>query len=326
MSTVHCRIAICLSRNRAKDAPWLWLDEQRDFDEIVRLGVHDPTESNVANGWLRVCVSANDVRLGELLAIAARAGCVPAETLEVKPEDYGRKFEILRVRIYKRKDIISAPLLRMFQKATGGIIAKGFHPGNPLQLKGDALRAYVAQQYGNQDNGWTLDSTYRGNLKVHVGALDLRGVFLCDDDGKSILEDEELKRLAFREARYDAERKGNRRLWFLSSEIVMPKCLTRRCDQKYNVCNTNDVDGAMWVDGQYLVAELTFSREEVESLEGFDVAYTRERVGPHSSLMHSELIVSQRFREVLERRKLATVGFVPVRIVEKASECDLSGR
>lgn len=98
----------------------------------------------------------------------------------------------------------------------------------------------------------------------------------------------------------------------------MPECQTVIVDARYidiKTLSEAEIVARDWYDGGYRPPEMTFRRGEVEALGQFDVALTREVVGSFPRWYRPEVIVTQRFRQVLRKMKNADVGFNPVHLV-----------
>lgn len=48
----------------------------------------------------------------------------------------------------------------------------------------------------------------------------------------------------------------------------------------------------------------------------FDVTTTQEKVGLHHRMMHTAVVVRQRFRLVMEKLKIKGLEYVPVRLLD----------
>lgn len=125
--------------------------------------------------------------------------------------------------------------------------------------------------------------------------------------------------MKFKEASYEKPRRpGFKSLWQFGSTVRMPACKTRRQDTHGGFVTEDGPPagnlGYYWDDAGFQPAELVYSRADVEQLPRFDIAMTQEFVG-ESFAPYREIIVTQRFREAMEKHGVKTALWAPVRLV-----------
>lgn len=203
-------------------------------------------------------------------------------------------------RVFDRKDITQAPLLKLLAKKEVAYQAPAHHP-----------EAYVLR----------ADAKLK-NSKWHYGYVDVHEAPLCDDHLRHQLEAENLRGLRFDAVGYSPPEKAHyRTLWRMTSSIEMPRLRTPLvdCDGKPFVGplgNQQSGYGCYPGDGIASPAILRFSQEEVAATGPFDTAVTQERIGSWDATAYRAMIVSQRFREVFERLKIPGAEFIPVHLAE----------
>jgi len=170
----------------------------------------------------------------------------------------------------------------------------------------------------NLEGVHVLYANSRLKSKLAFAPEEVTRVFYASEIGKGYLDSQGLIGISWEPAVFDRPEKALKKLFRLRSLVTMPKCLTRIVDGGYRDVTElpiNECANRQWYDGGYLPAELRFVRGEVEALGQFDVALTQEEVGGFPRWFHPEVIVSQRFRQVLLKMKNTSVGFNPVHLV-----------
>lgn len=203
-------------------------------------------------------------------------------------------------RVFDRKDITQAPLLKLLAKKEVAYRAPSHHP-----------ESFVLQ----------ADAKLK-NSKWHYGYADVHVAPLCDDHLRNQLEAENLRGLRFDAVGYSPPAKAHyRTLWRMTSSIQMPRLRTPLVDAEGKpfvgpLTNEESCRGCYPDDGVASPAILRFSREEVADLGPLDAAVTQERIGSWDTSAYRAVIVSQRFREVFERLKIPGAEFIPIRLEE----------
>jgi hypothetical protein len=106
-------------------------------------------------------------------------------------------------------------------------------------------------------------------------------------------------------------------LWHLTSTVTLPRCLTKYIN-KHGFEKTPFDDWkdrwecAYFYDEGYELQVLSYSRKQVEALGEFDVGITAERTGNGPKIAFPSVIVSQRFRRVLDELKVPGLQYTPV--------------
>lgn len=208
-----------------------------------------------------------------------------------------KEFVIRRERVYSREEICQAELLRL---AGSSRKFADFAPDSSGEI-------YVVEVNQHLKNKIDFGRSY-----YHVSVL-------MSEKLKAALMADKLTAAKFQEASYDKPPKpGFKRLWQFGSTVRMPSCKTQRQDTHGNFVNDDGPPvgslGYYWDDAGFQPAELVYSRAEIERLPRFDIAMTREFVGEPFA-PYREIIVTQRFREAMEKHGIKTAEWAPVRLV-----------
>jgi hypothetical protein len=176
----------------------------------------------------------------------------------------------------------------------------------------------IANLTGCLDGRWMILADKRQKNQVEVGHPDVGVGLLCIRGFVDALHDAGMKEARWDEVHYYNPSKVIKPIGVLSSIIQMPPCLTPRQGEGGEVWMPGGQPGhtsAYWDDQGHVPPELKFERSAVASLGAFDIAMTREQTGhPPGYYIHT-LVVSQRFREFVEKRKVRNASFVPVKLV-----------
>ena len=179
-----------------------------------------------------------------------------------------------------------------------------------------AWEKWLYECLGNDDEGWRVMARKGLSKSRHMGSLYSIRALILSSELKGKLEESDLKGLNFIPLRYDMPEKAPRQLWQFGHKVKMPVCLLPRLTQSGDDFHENDMDGAIWDENGYRPEELRFRRREVEAMGAFDMATTREKIGEHRGFHRSEIIVTQRFRKVLDDMKINAVDYIPVRLAD----------
>jgi hypothetical protein len=273
------------------------LTSLRDFWKIVDMGF--PETRGVGKGKplgnAEIRCSESDPRVDAILKIFAKHGYFPAKNVA----KFGsNEFTIIRRRTYRPDEIAEAELLRA-------------HPNFPYFTMADWIPG------GNDETGWTGEANARLKKKLSFGHFDSLEVMLFSAELKERLEAERLAGLTFVPIRYDKPSRAARQLWQVAQNTKMPPCLLPRFTQLAEPFTEESRDGAFWLEsGGYCPVELRFHRREVAAMGEFDVATTREKAGANFNMMHTDVIVSHRFRQVMADAKVKGIEYFPVRLVD----------
>jgi hypothetical protein len=303
---------------------YLRLSSLKEFWSIVDMGF--PEERGVKRGKpegsVRVNALEDDPRVAEIFRLAARHGLVPCPRVGPAPENRATQFPVRRLREYSPEEIAGAELLRILRKTTRneaemGVLAYPSSAAYPPGLDREQSAKITMEGIGNDDDGWRLRGTQTVHKNRQWGRCSHLDAFLLGPTLKSDLEAAGLHGLSLQPVRYDHPEKTDRQLWMFGHGTKMPPGLLPRLDQGYaEIGDRNDVHGALWDEGGYYPEELRFRRVDVEKMEPFDVATTREKVGANHYWMQSEVIVTQRFRHTLAALQIRDVHYTPVRLVD----------
>lgn len=300
MPTVELEFSIeHVSQKQPAFASRVNLADLHDFWRIADLGFRDRMEVGQGNsgGRLKIRVDENDPRLSLILKILSEHGYHPSKRASTTVSEREHSFSIQKYRNYSEAEICAAPLLMLRPRFCKDVMANYFG--------------------GDDDHGWIAKADKRlEKKKLEIGHFDSFEAILLGQRLHDLLEQSRLAGLDFMPVRYDHPEKAARQLWQFGHKIVMPPCLLPRQGVDRLDYVEGEPNGAYWDDAGYVPPELRFRRDAVEAMGDFDVARTREKVGFHAGHYRSEVIVSQRFREVLEKAKITTIDYVPVRLVD----------
>jgi hypothetical protein len=114
-------------------------------------------------------------------------------------------------------------------------------------------------------------------------------------------------------------------LWQMHSSVSMPPILNQlrtRLGRRFagdpvSWSGLDDAnDGIHFVDGPYIPPEANYRRTQVEAMDAFYVAQMREKFGGWIGSATHPIIISQRFRKILNKLRVSDKNFVPVRLVD----------
>ena len=234
-------------------------------------------------------------RLKKLLAaIKGKYGFVPSGHKVVPVADRDHVFGLRKVRKYTTEEIDSWELL--YISVVGKTIAE-HKEGTPDQVE--------AEQY--------VVERHRKKKTVPFGMLMPFHAKAVTGELKDQLEDAGLAGVEFEPVINGDD------IWKLGSSLRMPRCLLPLIDQsgaevEPDVWPTR-FSGKYFDDRGYEPPELTYDKNEVAKLGIFDIAMTAERIYGSKSSSSRFLVVSQRFREVLNQLKVSAVHYAPVHLI-----------
>lgn len=247
-----------------------------------------------------------------------------------KPFDPSEDYVIYQIKA-DETDSIHARVWDLFRKHGIDLDrVTGFHPFRSrhyekheydhfdfVSLRPDKL-AWIAEFAENRNGVHILKANSRLKNKLVFGNVEHTRVFYASQEGREHLDRQNLIGIAWDPVVFDQPEKAAKQLFGLRSSITMPKCLTRIVDTRGTDVATlaeSEIVVRQWDNGEHFPAEMSFRRSEVEALGKFDVALPQEVVGGFPRWYHPEVIVSQRFRQVLLKMKNTSVGFNPVHLV-----------
>jgi len=233
-------------------------------------------------------------RLIKLLqAIKERYGFEPSPSRMVPVELRDRYFGLYKVRHYSREELEAADYLHI---------------------------ALIPDQIAEHHQG--SDEPSQGNLEISADPFEsedgvsigfmFTGIFAMTAQFKNELSARDLRGFT------PTLVKGVE-LWRLGSSIVLPRSLLKIQDDEGQYIDPDfwpnkTFNSKYWDDDGYGPVELRYRRSDMVPITPFDVAFTYERMGgPRYSFR--ELIVSQRFRKVMEDLGQRGIEYAPVRLV-----------
>lgn len=99
----------------------------------------------------------------------------------------------------------------------------------------------------------------------------------------------------------------------------MPTCLTELIKNNGLTC-TEDQEWEEFevrnFETRYDAPLLKYSRRDMESIEPFDIALTKERVYGDYYSAYRLVIVSQSFRQLMQKLKIKDLDYTPVELVD----------
>lgn len=129
------------------------------------------------------------------------------------------------------------------------------------------------------------------------------------------LDHAKLVGLQWTELRARGGKKDHLSVWRMMSSVVLP-------DSPIPLKNTygdpldGDIEKGCQYCSPYREVELAYDKESMRVLGEFDAALTKEHIGNYMGACFQELVISQRFRAVLESKKLRGIKYTPVRLLE----------
>lgn len=299
MSKITTCITIAFSDQRRASGSFIYLDSEATFDAIESLGFVETTKKpkGSLDRYLEVVLEEDDPRIFEIQKALQDYEMTHYPHRFERRAFNDREYAIRRERVYSREEICQAELLRIAGSERKFAEFAPDHSGE----------VYVVEISQHLKNKIDFGCSY-----FHVGVL-MSGRL------KAALEAEGLAAVKFQEASFDKPPKTDtKRLWQFGSTVRMPACKTQRQDT-HGAFVTEDGPpagnlGYYWDDAGFQPAELVYSRADVEQLPRFDIAMTQEFVGEPFA-PYREIIVTQRFREAMEKQGVKTALWAPVHLV-----------
>lgn len=243
-----------------------------------------------------VSADEHDSRLAQAFEILKSHGFELYPHSIVNRELAERLFVVRRDRTYAHEEILSAELLRLVGSS----------------------KSFAEFRTDESGESFEVEITPRLKNKIDFGCSPYHVGVLMSERLKLRLEAAKLAATNFKPVRYNKPPKPDtKRLWQFESTVPMPVCQTQRQDTNGHFVTENGPPksgGYYWDDAGYIPQELVFKREEVQKLAPFDIAMTQEFVG-ESFAPYREIIVTQHFREAMEKHGVKTAEWAPVRLV-----------
>jgi len=242
-----------------------------------------------------VSYSSNTPELEEIKEIILDHGCQELDITIIPKELRRSHYGIIKRRVYTKKDIENADYLRLERRGFNCIAA----------YKQNSENAYIVRHDNKLKN------------KTDFGWLDVIFTPFVSSSGKEQLEAFELNGMEFVPAIYEKPEKSPKKLFQLTSVNTMPSCLLTVQNNNGDIISDDDHSGArIWNDNGYRLPVLKYNRQEVEVMGEFDIAKTKELIGNMPQQYKHHYIVSQKFRQCLEKMKVKGVDYVPVELVD----------
>ena len=170
----------------------------------------------------------------------------------------------------------------------------------------------IADWVETTEQGYVLAASSKLKSRAELGWANTIIVPFASEAGRDALVAGELQGLALVAAVFDRPEKAHRQLYQMTSNVCLPQSLT----PVQNVSGEHGLEGGIWDDRGYTPQFLRYRRSEIEAVGPFDIAHTLERTGYLPQHQRHDLIVSQKFRGHLAKRKLQVFDYVPVIIEE----------
>lgn len=290
----------------------VWLTDLAAVRAVEAMGFKDVYGTGRV---IEVRAPEDDSRIAEIFSILARFGFFPCKRAAAPVATNQTEFCVRKCRVYSPEEVADAELLRLRSKPHFQM-ARENYPRGGHEMEPEAWRKWCYECLGNDDEGWRVMARKGLSKRRHLGGLYTFAAVILSSELKAKLEKSDLKGLNFIPVRYDKSEKAPRQFWQFGHKMKMPTCLLPRLTQWGEEWKENHLDGAIWDENGYKPEELRFNRTEVEAMGEFDVATTREKIGEHRGFYRSEIIVTQRFRKVLNEMKINAVDYIPVRLAE----------
>ena len=204
-------------------------------------------------------------------------------------------FVVRYIRRFTKKDLDTAEYLR-------------------INVKGSQC---IADWQETTEEGYKLQRNTRLKNALDFGWLDHIAVPYVSDAGRRQLESESLSGVLFKSALFDEPEKVSKKLFELTSSVIMPSCLLSIQNSYGDIVDNHYKEGErIWNDKGYTQPILKYNRSEVETMGAFDIAKTKEFIGGGKSHYKHQYIISQKFRQSLEKMKVKGVEYVPVELVD----------
>ncbi|MGI8603211.1 MAG: hypothetical protein ACR2OZ_09445 [Verrucomicrobiales bacterium] len=271
------------------------------FRRVIQLGFREQTgkpEGSIGN-FIKVQAVEDDPMLRAALDLLARADYFPTAHAITPYTDRDRYFQIQKERKYTQAELALSEYLCLMATVPWRVMAN--------------------VKSSNPSPDWMAEVNYKQKSQFPLGTFDCFPGILVNENVRLLME-RELANVHFVEVDYDKPEKVTKRLWKFDSERKMPRCLLPRQNLDGETLSADQIMpdprlGGHWDEGAYTPPELVFNEREVRAIEPFDVAVTQEMVGGRITLFRREIIVSQKFRQLIEREKLKGIAYAPVRLV-----------
>lgn len=299
MPEITIQIVAVFSDQRRALGKYVHIDSEPVFEAIESLGFEETTKNpkGSLDRYLNIAIKEDDPRIFKIQKILEDYGMVHYPHRFERRAFYDREYVIRRERVYSRAEICQAELLRL----------------------AGSERKFAEFAPDRSGEVYVVKISQHLKSKIDFGCSYYHVSVLMSAQLKAALESEKLAAVKFKEASYEKPPKpGTKRLWQFGSTVTMPACQTVRQDT-HGAFVTEDGPpkgelGYYWDDAGFQPAELVYNRAEVERLPRFDIAMTREFVGEPFA-PYREIIVTQRFREAMEKHGVTTAEWAPVRLV-----------
>jgi len=299
MPTITCEISVHDNGNHWSAGGGIFWDSSAIIESLEDLGFEEQRKIPRGNPgrWVRVRALEKDPRWPLVWRILKDHGLEWFPHFIERRAFNDREYTIRRERVYSREEICQAELLRL----------------------AGSQRKFAEFAPDRSGEVYVVELSQHLKSKIDFGCSHYHVSVLMSGRLKDALEAEGLTAVNFKEASYEKPPKPDtKRLWQFGSTVKMPACQTVRQDTHGNFVNDDGPPagslGYYWDDAGFQPAELVYNRAEVEQLPPFDIAMTREFVGEPFA-PYREIIVTQRFREAMEKHGVKTADWAPVRLI-----------
>lgn len=229
---------------------------------------------------LQVDLEVGSSTLKELLDFLRLHGRVPKWTRFPEIPIEPGMFPLRGKRIFDPEEIEEAPYCSLFPEWP---IAEG--------------------QYDDDDTLVLLTKSIKKKSLGHLSGLSVNGAF-CTGALKQQMEAEGFSGLQFRAMMLRGSKPPTDGIWQLWSDVTMPAMLNRLVDGKGGDYIPEANNGCT-IDDLYIPFQFRYRKAELQQLQSFDIALTREHLGFYRKARNQpKLIVSKRFRKWCDAQKL----------------------
>lgn len=136
-----------------------------------------------------------------------------------------------------------------------------------------------------------------------------------DADTKSLLEGADLKGVGFSSVSIVGRRPEHQDIWMIEPEIILPPS-PMSLKNPFGEAFDGDFSTGCQYRQPFPNIELSYLKHMIESADPFDVAGTYERIGNYPGGVFRHIVVSQKFRRMINAAKIRGLRYTPVRLLE----------
>lgn len=283
------------------DSPTIGL-ELGLFEELCRLFPH---YSRAGGKYLEITtVPEGDPGLLDFLSKVQNLGI----KLPVDRSEVSAGISLYHLRGIAPSLVNEAPLLEPWCEGAQLADTQWIERGVPYVLFNECLRKKKDHQWGRAAS-WSTMLLVRGEMMEKISRANLVGLSFrpLSLGNKNFWE-------GFKAI--PEWPKGVEPLYQIWSTIELPPIRNWLFDNKGRVFSSTGnrgpfPDGCLYLEEFYSQPQLHYRRPEIASLGEFDIAHTYERFGSKDHVAHPTLLVSQRFRAVLEEAGCKRMKYFP---------------